>query len=328
MRKQRFYGPMGKYMEQHLALRRSLGSIYESATSTLDAFDQHLANHFPDCQTITREMVISYLDSTRHNHPSTRSYQVCYLRQFCRFMFQFNPETYIPEKNLVPPKKIQIKPHIFTEEEILNLIEQAKKIRAEQNNSLVPSTYVTIIGLLWVTGMRIGEVVRLKIEDVDTINGLLHVRQTKFFKSRLIPLSTSTTQALIAYKEQRAKFGYSEEPGTPFFFNYRGKPHIAASTSLTFRRLMAKIGLKTVQGQTPRVHDIRHSFATRWLIDFYKFNKDPTAYLPVLATYLGHTNISYTQVYLHPSIDLLNIAGQQLQAYRLSFQGENYETRK
>jgi integrase len=91
---------------------------------------------------------------------------------------------------------------------------------------------------------------------------------------------------------------------------------------------MIKIGLKTVQGQTPRVHDIRHSFATRWLLDFYKSNKDPTAYLPVLATYLGHTNISNTQVYLHPSIELMNLAGQQLQAYTLSFRGENHETRK
>lgn len=123
----------------------------------------------------------------------------------------------------------------------------------------------------------------------------------------------------MAYKLQRAKFGYSEKPGAPFFFNYRGKPCITATTPRMIRHLMIQVGLRTSQGKIPRVHDIRHSFATRWLLDFYKSNKDPIAYLPVLATYLGHANIANTQVYLHPSIELLNIAGQQLQAFTLSF---------
>jgi integrase/recombinase XerD len=208
---------------------------------------------------------------------------------------------------------VQIKPHIFTEEEIVKLIEQAKKLQVK--NKLLPHTYATIIGLLWTTGMRIGEVVHLKIEDVDTINGIIHIRQTKFFKSRIIPLSESTTQALIDYKKQRANYGYGEEPGTSFFFNNRGKPCITATTPRTIKELMKRMGLKTVQGKTPRVHDIRHSFATCWLSDFYKSQKDPTAYLPILAIYMGHANITNTQVYLHPSIELLDIAGQQLQSY-------------
>ncbi len=170
MKKQIFKGPMGKYMEQHLALRRSLGFIYRVGY-TLNAFDQHLANHFPDCQTITRERGISYLDSTHHNKPATRSDQVNILRQFCRFMFQFYPETYIPEKGLVGSAEVQIKPYIFTEEDIIRLIEQAQKIRIKKN-TLLPHTYATIIGLLWVTGMRIGEVVQLKTEDVDTTNSI------------------------------------------------------------------------------------------------------------------------------------------------------------
>lgn len=328
MKKQRFNGPMGKWMEQHLALRRSLGFIYRTTEYTLDAFDQHLASNFPHCQTISREMVISYLNATHHEKPGTRSQKVSDLRQFSRFMFQFDPDTYIPEKGLVGPAKTQIKQHIFTEEEIIKLIKQAKNFRVRKKNALLPHTYATIIGLLWVTGMRIGEVVRLKIEDVDTVDGILYVRQTKFFKSRLIPLSRSTIQALLTYKEQRAEFGYSEEPGTPFFFNYRGKSCITATTPRVIKSLMEKIGLKTIQGTTPRVHDIRHSFATRWLLDLYKSNKDPTVYLPVLATYLGHANIANTQLYLHPSIELMNIAGQQLQNYTLSFLGENHETKK
>jgi integrase/recombinase XerD len=319
MKKERLKGPMGKWIKQHLELGRSLGYLYEGTEYTLDAFDKHLAKHFPRCKTITREMVISYLDTTHHHQSKTRSDHVTKLRQFCRFMFQFNTNTYIPEKDLVNSGVVQVKPHIFTKKEILKLIEQTKKIWGK--HTLLPHTYRTIIGLLWVTGMRIGEVVNLKIEDVDTNEGIIYVRQTKFFKSRLIPLSESSTQAFRKYKKQRVQFGYSEEIGTPFFFNNRGKPCITATVPRTIRELMIKAGLKTVQGKVPRVHDIRHSFATHCLLDFYKAGKDPTAYLPVLATYLGHANIANTQVYLHPSIELLNIASKKVQSYTQAFRG-------
>ena len=132
----------------------------------------------------------------------------------------------------------------------------------------------------------------------------------------------------MEYKEKRIEFGYGEESGTPFFFSYRRKQCTVDATPRKIKSLIIRIGLKTVQNKIPRVHDIRHSFATNWMSDFYKSGKDPTAYLPVLATYMGHANIANTQVYLHPSIELLNIAGNQLESYRLSFLGEKHETRK
>jgi len=324
--KKRFNGPIGEQIKQHLKLRKSLGFIYRSSVYSLDAFDLYLAKYFPCCETISREMIIGYLDSIHYLQPISRQRQITNLRQFCRFMFQFDQNTYIPEKNLVNHAEVKVKPHIFTEEEIFKLIEQAKNIRCR--NTLLPHTYATIIALLWVTGMRIGEVVKLKIEDIDMDNGIICVRQTKFFKSRLIPLSASSTQALIAYKNRRAGFGYSKDPDAPFFLNHRGKPCITATTPRTIKEFIIRTGIKTIQGKTPRCHDIRHSFATRCLLGFYQIGKDPTAYLPVLATYLGHASIANTQVYLHPSIELLNIAGQKLQAYTDSISGENYETNK
>ena len=127
---------------------------------------------------------------------------------------------------------------------------------------------------------------------------------------------------LDEYKKQREKFNYPEETTTPFFFNNRGNPCITATTPKTIRVLMIKAGLKNIQGKTPRVHDIRHTFATRCLSKLYQSGKDPTTYLPVLATYLGHANIANTQVYLHPSIELLNIASQKVRLYAESFPGE------
>jgi len=235
-------------------------------------------------------------------------------------MFQFDTSTYIPEKRLLKHAKPEVEPYIFTEEEIKHLIHQARNMNVR--DKLLPHTYATIIGLLWVTGMRIGEVVRLKIEDLDITEGIITVQQTKFFKSRIIPLSPSSNQALLCYKKQRVIAGYSEAPEAALFFNHRGRPCIPTTTSKTIKDLIIRAGIKTSIGKTPRVHDIRHSFATRWILDFYQNHKDPTAYLPVLATYMGHANIANTQIYLHPSIELLNLASQQLQSYLKTTSGE------
>ena len=320
MKKQRFTGPMGPWMKKHLALRKSLGFIYKAAEYNLDEFDQYLNENFPQCKTISREMVIGFLDSKPQISPLTRAQHITSLRQFCRFMFQLNTNTYIPEKGLLKRAKPEVEPYIFTGEEIRYLIYQAKNMNVR--DKLLRQTYATIIGLLWVTGMRIGEVVRLKIEDLDVTEGIITVRQTKFFKSRIIPLSPSSNQALICYKKQRAIAGYSEEPEAALFDTHRGKPCITATTPRTITELIIRAGIKTPSGKIPRVHDIRHSFATRWVLDFYRNNKDPTAYLPVLATYMGHANIANTQVYLHPSIELLNLASQQLQSYLNTTSGE------
>jgi len=321
MKRQRFTGPMGKWMIQHLTLRRSLGYLYVSSEYTLDAFDQFLAIHFPNCKVITRQMVVGYLDTTRHKLPLTRADHVSVIRQFCRFMLQFDLENYIPEKGLVGPARVQVNPYIFTQEEVLKVMQQAMKFNVK--SKILPYTYSMIIGLLWVTGMRIGEVVRLRIEDIDTDNGILTIRQTKFFKSRMIPLLPSTTQELIAYIERRSCYGYSNTPADFVFINNRGKPCTIATTPKTLRTLMSRAGLKTDKNRTPRVHDLRHSFATRWLMDIYQSGKDPNVYLPVLATYLGHTNIANTQVYLHPSLELLGIAGEKLHSYIHLNQGDS-----
>lgn len=321
MKKQRFTGPMGSWMIQHLTLRRSLGYLYVSSEYTLDAFDQFLAINFPNCKVITRQMVVGYLDTTRHKLPLTRADHVSVIRQFCRFMLQFDLANYIPEKGLVGPARVQVKPYIFTQEEVCRVMQQAMKFNVK--SEILPHTYSMIIGLLWVTGMRVGEVVRLRIEDIDTDNGILTIRQTKFFKSRMIPLLPSTTQKLIAYIDRRSCCGYSNTLTDFVFINNRGKPCTIATTPKTLRTLMSRAGLKTDKNRTPRVHDLRHSFATRWLMDIYQSGKDPNVYLPVLATYLGHANIANTQVYLHPSLELLGIAGEKLHSYIRLNQGDS-----
>lgn len=311
--KRRFRGPMGSWMKRHLKLRRSLGFVYDGAEYSLDEFDRYLKKRFPKCKTITREMVVSYLETTKNVATKTRAGRVTCLRQFCRFMLQFDPDTYIPETGLVPPAVIQVKPYIFSEADVIKLMTFARQMAPRP--PLLPHTYETMIGLLWTTGLRIGEVVRLNIEDVDLEDGILCIKQTKFFKSRLVPLSPSVVEALREYKDRRNKAGHSPTPDAPFFVNRRRKRCITATAPRTIKGLIRYLGFKNVQGRYARVHDLRHAFATRWLGDLYRTGKDPTAYLPVLATYLGHANIANTQTYLHPSKETLSGAGEKFNLY-------------
>ncbi len=309
----RFTGPMGQKMEQYLALQRSLGLLLEAAEYTLDDFDQYLAVHFPKVKHVTRKMITGYLATTRHLHSTSRCDALSILRQFCRFLFHLNPRTYIPQRNLLPPGKVKVRPHIYSEIELQNILRLTRQLGPY--GSLRPYTLTTIFSLLWVSGMRISEVLNLNLADVNLESGVIHIQQTKFSKSRLIPLSSSSIAALLQYRDKRARYGHSHSSGAPFFVNKLGKRCSLPTIQEVFWRGIQKLGIKTVQGGRPRIHDFRHSFATLWLNEFYRSGKDPTAYLPILATYLGHANISNTQIYLHPSLEVLQIAGQQFDNY-------------
>lgn len=304
-----FQGPMGQVIKRYLALQRSFGLALENAEGVLDAFDQYLAIRSPNTKQITRNAVVGYLKTTRHLSSTTRCCYLSCVRQFCRFLFHLNPKTYIPEKHLLPPAKTKIRSHIYSEMELQSILRLASQFGPPQ--SLRPHTFTTIFSLLWVSGMRISEVLNLNLGDANLEIGVIHIRQTKFYKSRLIPLSLSSVEALRRYLNQRGKHGHSQHPEAPFFINQRGKRFRCRGIQHGFCHIVQQLGMKTAQGRRPRIHDFRHSFATGWLNRFYKSGKDPTAYLPILATYLGHANIINTQVYLRPSLELLQTAGQQ-----------------
>lgn len=307
----RLTGPLGSLMKRHLQLRRSLGYELRTAEIALDRFDAYAADSFPDSQTVTRPMITGYLETISDLHPITRHRQLSVLRQFCRFLFQLDPENYIPESRLLPAAKSDFQPHIYTVNEVVHLMDAAQSLPPA--GSLRPHTYSTLIGLLWASGLRGGELVRLNLEDVDLEKGVLHIRQTKNFKSRLVPLMDSVRVALLAYRDVRARLGMAQDPQSPFFINER-KHRCARRTVIgTFRMLTRQLGLTSAYGREPRLHDLRHTWATRCLAGIYEKGQSPNAALPVLATYLGHVNIACTTIYLHPATELLVQAGVRFQ---------------
>jgi integrase len=306
-------GPFASLINQYLQFRRSFGLKLINAEASLNNFDRYIARNFPRTRTVTKQMIVGYLRSLNHLQGSTLYLQFNHLRQFCRFLFKLDPDTYTPETSLIRRGPTVIRPHIYTRDELTGLIKLASKLRPK--GSLRPYTVSTLFSLLWVSGLRIGEVLRLNLEDVDIDNAVLHIRETKFFKSRLVPLTLSTASALETYRRRREQYGHDQRPNAPFFINARGK-RIGHSTILgTFRRLTRRLGIKTAQGRDPRLHDFRHTFATRCLSEAYQAGKNPNAILPLLATYLGHVDIACTQIYLHPASDLLTTAGQRFQKH-------------
>jgi len=304
--KNRFPGPFAGHIENHLELRRALGFLLLNAEITLRDFDRYVVDRYPEAKTVTRSLVMEYLQSLKHQHLITRHRRLSDLRQFCRYLFQINPETYIPEKGLLPPAKICRSPYLYSFQETKDLIKIAKQL--PPRDSLRPRTYETLISLLWATGLRIGEALRLNLEDVDIENAVLHIRQSKFFKSRLVPLTISSAAGLKKYRDLRLWYGHDQRPDAPFFMNERAKRCVYRTVNHTFLAMVRHLELKNANGDSPGLHCFRHTFATRYLSQAYKSGQDPAVLLPLLATYLGHTHISYTQVYLHPSTATLQDA--------------------
>ena len=305
-----FSGPLASFIERHLQLQRSLGFRQRHATYTLAAFDRYLIEHFPMAQQVSRPMLVGFLKTMSHLNNHTQCLRLSQLRQFCRFLFQLDAESYVPGGDLLLRRQQTLSPYLYSLAEVTALMQLAGQLKPVY--ALRRESCETLIGLLWVTGLRIGEALRLNLEDVDLEQQLLRINEAKHHKSRLVPLSASAALALNSYAELRAQHRYDTQPTAPFFVCLNGQRWKYDTIRNIFGCLVRQLGLRNKQGQPPRLHDLRHSFATRCLAGFYQSGKDPNSYLPVLATYLGHACVTYTALYLHPQPDLLEVAGARL----------------
>jgi site-specific recombinase XerD len=174
----------------------------------------------------------------------------------------------------------------------------------------------TLIGLLYATGLRIGEALNLTLGEVDLKLRLLLVQKGKFNKSRYVPISSSTARQLATYLRRRQKAGFSTASTAPLFINLSGVKYGHAAFTSVFLQILRKSGLRGHKGQRgPRVHDLRHAFAVGRLLAWYKEGVDLGAKLPLLSTYLGHTGITGTQVYLHATAQLLGSVSRRFHTF-------------
>jgi len=268
---------------------------------------------------ITRELLLSFLSQKKFT-PSARYYRLRILRAFCWYMHQIDQRHFIPGDRFLRKPKSKFKPHIFTKDEVIQMMSYARnKLWKGPQRLVVPAVYETVIGLMWATGMRIREVVDLNLGDIDFNRNCLIIRKTKFYKSRLIPLHPSTLFALQKYIDERNSFNFPKRPDCPLFFNWRMRGtkrgrYTVDAFHHKIHEIIVMLDIRGPTGKFARPYDLRHSFATNKFAEIYD-GKDAVLRLPLIATYMGHAKLSYTQTYLHPKTETLAKLGKNFLAY-------------
>jgi integrase/recombinase XerD len=229
------------------------------------------------------------------------------VRRFAAWHSAMEPRTEIPPAGLLPHRYQRKRPHIYSDEEIEKLLRKAAQL--DSPRGLRAHTYTTLFGLLAVSGMRVNEALRLDRPDVDLGRGILTIRRTKFGKSRHVPVHSSTVDALKRYAEKRDRI--LPKPTSAFFVSERGTRITEWIARYAFAKLSQQLGFRPMaksHGHGPRLHDMRHRFAARTLIHWYRAGLDVERELPKLATYLGHVHVNETYWYLEAVPELPQLA--------------------
>ena len=296
-------------IEDYIALRRSLGFKLHGMATSLGKFASFLEQK--EAPYITTALALEWAMQTVDHSPSHWAQRLGFVRVFARHWSATDPRTEIPPAGLLPFRARRARPYLYTEQEIQRLLTAAKSLSS--SSGLRPWTYHCLFGLLAVSGLRISEAIKLEQQDVDFHQELLTIRQTKFNKSRLIPLHTSTRDVLTEYAEHRDRLVPSPRSSC-FLLNDCGRCLERSTVLRTFHDLSRQIGLRGPSEHTgPRIHDFRHRFALNTLIQWYRAGEDIERRLPVLSTFLGHTHVADTYWYLSVHPELMGLATSRLE---------------
>jgi integrase/recombinase XerD len=291
-------------LTDYLQLRRSLGHEMTEAAWLLPGFVAYLDAHGSSTVTIEAALAWAQQANTDGRMTTIGPRRMTAARGFARYLAGIDAATEVPPLGLMPHRQRWRLPFIYSAADIDTLIERA---RSSIVSPLRAATYATLIGLLAASGMRIGEAIKLDRGDVDWAQGVLLIRESKFGKSRLVPLHASSMAALQNYARLRDHL--QPRPQDPsFFVSLTGKRLLYAVVSQTFRQLVDDAGVGAGAPHRPRLHDLRHSFAVTTLLGWYRSGENVAARMPSLSTYLGHREPSSTYWYLSAAPELLALA--------------------
>jgi integrase len=296
-------------LADYLSVRRSLGH-------KLDESGRHLAR-FVTCldltgaETITMAAVLEFvLDPGLDPASTVPGRRLTAVRGFARYLAARDQSSVIPPAGIVTSRTRHRIPHIFSDADVAAVITAARAVIPAPFRQ---ETVATLTGLLAVTGMRVGEAIRLGRADIDWDGAVIAIRGTKFGKGRDVPVSASAIAALEAYARLRDQ---RKPAADRLFVSLSGTPVAYSHFSMTFRRAVTAAGIGAGTGIRPRIHDLRHSFAVRTLLGWHQAGLDAEALLPRLSTYLGHREPRFTYHYLTATPELLAQAAARLEAAR------------
>lgn len=300
---------IGQSIQDYLALRRNLGFKLRDAGRYLAKFAAFLEAR--SALHITVSLALEWAQQSPSAQPATCAQRLGYVRGFAQHHVASDPQTEIPPSGLLPFRPCRAQPYLYTDEDITGLLQCALELPTA--GGLRPWTYHCLLGLLSVTGLRIGEAIRLKAEDVDLQEGTLTIRGTKFGKSRLVTIHQSTGEVLEQYRARRETFLAGRTAST-FFITKRGNHLDIGDIHRTFYQLSRRLGLRgATASHGPRLHDFRHRFALETLLRWYRSGEDVERRMPVLSTYLGHVHVADTYWYLSACPELMGLAVGRLE---------------
>lgn len=304
-------GTMERQAQDYLALRRKLGVELKTSGRHLLAFGRWfdgLAHRGP----LTTALAIEWARLPHKASPHHWARRLSAVRPFARYRVAFDAATEIPPHRILGSSYPRTDPHIYSEEEIAALLDAASGLKPA--SGLRPQTYVTLLGLLVSTGLRVREALRLTHAEVDLETGVLTVSGTKFHKSRLVPVHPSTREALATYFAHRDRHLGLQGPGDPFFGADPPARLTYNHVRQTFVALRQQLGWdQRVSRRPPRIYDLRHTFACRRLLTWYREGVDVHAKLMSLCTYLGHTRVADTYWYLTAVPELMALAAERFE---------------
>lgn len=299
---------LSNHVEDYLAMRRALGFKLQKESRLLR--DLAAFAEAADVSTVTTDIAVAWAILPQNATPVWAAQRLSMVRGFARYLQAFDPAAQIPPAGLLPARTRRVTPYIYSDAEIAALMTAARKLR----NPLKAATFETLIGLLSVTGLRGSEAMTLDDSDIDAGRGLLTVRATKFRKSRQLPLQVSTLEALAGYQALRDQLCPAPATGS-LLVSTTGARLCQATVQPAFRGLLRQAGIGR-DSSRPRatIHCLRHTFAVKTLIGWYRDGQDVQARMPSLSTWLGHVAPAATYWYLTGTPELLTLAAARLEA--------------
>jgi integrase/recombinase XerD len=313
-----FQGPLAADLDEYLTLKRALGRKFITAERVLRHLDRFLGAHHREVEDLSASIIEAWLSASPALKPQSAAARLSVVRQFCLYRQRTHPHAFVPDPqrdaSFWPVHVPRQLPFIFTTEQIRDLLRAALALRPTPGNPLRPKAMFIFLLLLYTAGLRFSEASHLTIGDIDVHAGTLRIRDTKFFKTRLVPLAPDVVDELRAYLELRQAASTTRGNERRLLANARDTPYANSTIRQASHKLLSSIGLEPAPGRrSATLRDVRHTFAVHRITRWYEQGADVQNLLPALATYMGHKDIRSTQYYATVTSAILSHASQRFE---------------
>jgi integrase len=302
-----FSSPVASGLQRFLESKRAAGYRYDTEAQALGILDRFLDAHLaPDDPVISFEVIRDFVARRGQESETTRGHRLSLIREVCRFLALEQPRTAVPGRRFLPIVRRRFLARVLSREEGRRFLRACETVPRAPWSPLRQTTLGTALVLLYLTGLRAGETLRLTDTDADLDVGVLRIHDTKFGKSRCVPVASDVAAHLRRCRAAVACHLGPRLPDAPFFPTASGRRYSLTALRAAFHQVLDVAGIpRRSSGQSLRLHDLRHSFVALRLLLWYEQGADLNARLPVLATYLGHVGLSSSQRYLQLTHDLV-----------------------